>query len=49
MFSKPRLFFLENQKFRYTASGKLWFELYYEFNSIFKQQVFPNMKLTKNE
>ena len=48
MFSKPsRLFFWENQEI-ITATGKFWFEpYYYKFNSIFKQQTFPNMKLTK--
>ena len=48
MFSKPsRLFFWENQEI-ITVTGKFWFEpYYYKFNSIFKQQTFPNMKLTK--
>ena len=48
MFSKPsRLFFWENQEI-ITVTGKFWFEPnYYKFNSIFKQERFPNMKLTK--
>ena len=48
MFSKPsRLFFWENQEI-ITVTGKFWFEpYYYKFNSIFKQQTFPNMELTK--
>ena len=48
MFSKPsRLFFWENQEI-ITVTGKFWFEpYYYKFNSIFKQQTFANMKLTK--
>ena len=48
MFSKPsRRFFWENQEI-ITVSGKFWFEpYYYKFNRIFKEQTFPNMKLTK--
>ena len=48
MFSKPStLFFWENQE-TLTVTGKFGFEpYYYKFNSIFKQQTFRNMKLTK--
>ena len=50
MFSKAsRLFFKENQEISYILTDKFWFEFYYyKFNSMFKQQTFSNMKLTKN-